>query len=336
MRKQTLGKTGLELSALGFGCVRLTAHSRPEEAIEILNTAYNSGITHFDVARLYGFGRAEGILGQFLKGKRQSVTVATKFGLSPPAGLVGKRWMVNAVKKALGPFPGLLRVAKRRASQKVETGVFSPAAAQQSLETSLRELGTDYVDLLLLHECSIADATNPELLAMLQRQIAAGKVRSVGVASEFGKLPPDAALLADFLQIIQFNHNAQSRNLPRWRNVESRGIVTHSIFGPARPLAEAIRARPELARRFSSDLNLDLSDPLVINSLLLHYNLQSNAGGAVLFSSTDAAHVKANARSVDSDHYDQRQISGFIDFVDQMLGSGAPSNLQATDLDPVR
>src|SRR5438045_1975491 len=80
MRRRTLGRTGLEVSTLGFGCAKLTFNTR-EEALRVLETAYEEGITHYDVARVYGLGWAEGILGEFLKNKRDHVTVTTKFGL---------------------------------------------------------------------------------------------------------------------------------------------------------------------------------------------------------------------------------------------------------------
>ena len=69
---------------LGFGCVQLTTHREASEAVSMLERAFALGITHFDVARAYGFGRAEGILGKFLRGRRDQVTVATKLGLHPP------------------------------------------------------------------------------------------------------------------------------------------------------------------------------------------------------------------------------------------------------------
>jgi aryl-alcohol dehydrogenase-like predicted oxidoreductase len=56
-----------------------------------LEEAFAQGITRFDVARAYGLGRAEGILGEFLGSKRQQVTLATKFGIKPPSGLAEVR-----------------------------------------------------------------------------------------------------------------------------------------------------------------------------------------------------------------------------------------------------
>ncbi len=62
----------------------------------------------------YGFGRAEGILAQFLRGRRDRVTVATKFGFQMPSGLAGDPRLIAAAKRLLGPFPALLRRAQRR------------------------------------------------------------------------------------------------------------------------------------------------------------------------------------------------------------------------------
>src|SRR5712671_714997 len=111
MDRAILGSTTFRL---GFGCVQLTTHRDEAEAMAILEHAFAHGITHFDVARAYGFGRAEGILGDFLRDKRPRVTVATKFGIQPPSGIAGNRWIIDVAKKILGPFPSLLRHAKHR------------------------------------------------------------------------------------------------------------------------------------------------------------------------------------------------------------------------------
>src|SRR5271170_7550640 len=170
LRRLTIANTQIQSSALGFGCVKLTAHDNRRDALATLEKSLDVGITHFDVARLYGFGRAEGILGEFLRGKRDRVTVTTKLGLTPPAGLAGNKRLINLAKKVLGPFPGLLRRAKRRAGSAVQSSMFDPASAASSLETSLRELGTDYVDLLLLHEATISDAGREPLIRFLEDQ----------------------------------------------------------------------------------------------------------------------------------------------------------------------
>ena len=315
------GRPVLETSRLGFGCVQLTTHRHQAEAVATLECAFAMGITHFDVARAYGFGRAEGILAKFLRGKRQQVTVATKFGLQPPSGLAGNARLITAMKRVLSPFPGLLRRAKRRGSAMVQSRVFDPAATRLSLETSLRQLETDYVDVLLLHEATLADAANEELLNALQQQIAKGTVRHIGMASEFRNYRGDANVLPQAYEVVQFDDNASSRNLLALAGRDERFLITHSIFKPAGLLMDLVKKHPDIASEASSRMNADVNDPAVINSLLLHYALRSNARGIVLFSSTNAKHIEANAKDAESRRYSEVQLDGFVEFVDRALGA---------------
>jgi D-threo-aldose 1-dehydrogenase len=319
MRRQILGQSVMEVSRLGFGCVKLTTHREHREAVRILEQAFVLGITHFDVARAYGFGRAEYILNEFLRGKRDRVTVATKFGLVPPSGLPGNRWVIDLTKRILSPFPKLLRRAKERGAGMGQVGAFSPEAAVRSLETSLHALGTDYVDMFLLHEATLADAASELLIETLQQQITKGKVRCIGIASDFKKLRGDASLLSGAYQVVQFDDNARTRNLKTLACRDKRSLITHSIFQPAKPLREAIAEHPEIAEQFSLLIDAELRNPEVIGSLLLHYALRSNTEGAVLFSSSDPKRLAANVRDSESRGYSDAQLSTFAKFVDEIL-----------------
>jgi len=286
----------------------------------MLERAFALGITHFDVARAYGFGRAEGILGKFLRGRRDQVTVATKLGLQPPVGLAGNAWIINAAKQLLSPFPALLQLAKRGGSAMEKSGMFSPEAAIQSLQTSLRELGTDYVDIPLLHEARLTDAANEDLLDALQKEVSKGSIRHLGIASDFSKLQPDSGRLPAAYDTMQFNDNAWRRNLPKLANHDSRLLITHSIFEPAAQLRAAIKMHPQLAAESSRRIGADLTDPDVIAALLLHYALRSNLRGVVLFSSTNPGHLAANVKQVHTQRFDDDQLEYFVDVVDQVSG----------------
>jgi aryl-alcohol dehydrogenase-like predicted oxidoreductase len=326
MLRRTLGKAGLEVSVLGFGCAKLTAQPR-HEALSVLQAAYEQGITHFDVARLYGLGWAEGVLGEFLRGKRDRITVTTKFGLKPPGGIVKHRRMVSAAKAALSGFPPLVRLLRKRVQQRVQSGKFTPEDASRSLETSLRELGTDYVDMLLLHECDLTEAAEETLMHFLKSQIVRGTVRCVGIGSDFSKLETDLSRVPPLYQVIQFNHNAQTRNLPRLSGRQDRTLSTHTVFGPVAALTEAIRTQPQAARDFAKEIGIDPLDTKAIGSLLLHYSLQTNTDGIVLFSTTDSGRVRANAQDAASARYDPSQIARFVDFVDAMLATEEPGHV---------
>jgi len=325
MRRHVLCQTNLEVSQLGFGCVQLTAHADRRDAVRVLEEAFAQGVTHFDVARAYGFGRAEGILGEFLRSKRQQVTVATKFGIEPPLGLAGNRWMIDLAKRFLGPFPRLLERARQCGSAMMHSGVFTPPAAIQSLETSLREMGTDYVDLLLLHEASVSDACNSELFDALQQQISRGTVRSIGVAAAFQKVAYAEASLPAAYKVLQFEDNARARNLRTLSRSLATAVITHSIFKPASSLLNAVGEQSALVDTFSSEIGVDLRQRETIGSLLLHYALASNPDGVVLFSSSNASRVSANVRDADSARYDERQLSRFVEFVDAALSPGSGS-----------
>ncbi len=306
---------------LGFGCVQLTTQPRQSEAVAILERAFSLGITHFDVARAYGFGRAEGILAQFLRGRRDRVTVATKFGFQMPSGLAGDPRLISVAKRLLGPFPALLRRAQRRGSAMVKAGAFSPDAAIQSLEASLRALQTDYIDILLLHEATLADAASEALLDALQEQVTRGTVRHLGIASAFSKLNADASRLAAVLETVQFDDDAQNRNLVKLAHREQRLLITHSVFKPAALLRNMVKSFPQVTRENSQLIGADLADPNVLASLLLHYSLRSNSAGIVLFSTTKPAHLEANVREAQSQRFDDLQLKQFLSFVDKVLGA---------------
>jgi D-threo-aldose 1-dehydrogenase len=233
----------------------------------------------------------------------------------------GTRPAIGSHRHSRAPFPALLRRAQQRGSAIVKAGAFSRDAVLQSLESSLRALQTDYVDLLLLHEATLADAANDDLLEILQQQITRGTVRHLGIASAFSKLHADAGQLAPAYKIVQFDDHAQSRNLARLANRDQRLLITHSIFKPAKLLHDAARACPELTRERSRQIGADLSHPDTIASLLLDYALHSNPGGIVLFSSTNPAHVEANVRQTRSPRFDDAQLDLFLAFQEEVLAA---------------
>ena len=144
-----------ETTVLGFGCVGLTAVGSRREALGLLDSAFDCGIRHFDVARAYGLGVAEEILGGFLRRhRRDDVTITTKFGIVPPA-YAQRMPLLPAIKGVLKRFPVVDRVVRRRVSAGNTMGQFSPQAARASLEASLRALQTDYIDIWLLHEATL-------------------------------------------------------------------------------------------------------------------------------------------------------------------------------------
>lgn len=153
MKKRKLGNSGLEVSALGLGCMGLSYAYSPviekKEAIKLLQEAFDAGITFFDTAEAYGPHANEELLGEALAPFRDKVVIATKFGFKegkPPLGLDSRPENIRAVADA-----------------------------------ALKRLKTNYIDLFYQHR---VDPTVPieEVAGVIQDLIKAGKVRHWGLS----------------------------------------------------------------------------------------------------------------------------------------------------------
>lgn len=218
-------------SRLGFGCGSVMGRVSRRESERAVAAALDHGITHFDVARAYGYGEAEGLLGVALKGHRDRVVVASKFGLSPPRASGALRRLKPLAQGLVAAVPGLRPLlrsaigANARAADR-----FSVAAAKASLDRSLAALATDYLDILFLHDCEADDLTG-DLTAFLDAQIAAGKIRAYGAATSIEAVAAlerrrGAAMLYQF---------ANSLALPNAETLPNgaRRFIAHSPFSGA-------------------------------------------------------------------------------------------------------
>src|SRR5437868_13505462 len=116
MQTIPLAGTNRQTTRLGFGCGNLMGAINRRDSLRLLETAYEAGIRHFDVAPMYGYGEAEACLGEFLQRHRGQITVTTKFGIAPP-----KRSAVTKLERRIaGPtvkqLPGLQRSLTRAAN----------------------------------------------------------------------------------------------------------------------------------------------------------------------------------------------------------------------------
>jgi len=173
MLKRTLGKSKLEVSALGMGCWAIGGPwtwdqpgnepfpagwgtTDDEESVRAIHTALEMGVNFFDTAANYGAGHSEMILGGALKGKRDQVVIATKFG-----------HIVNEEKKTVyGDNDQIIK--------NVRTDV----------ENSLRRLQTDFIDIYQLHAADFDPKLSLELQSILEEVVAAGKIRWYGWSTD--------------------------------------------------------------------------------------------------------------------------------------------------------
>jgi aryl-alcohol dehydrogenase-like predicted oxidoreductase len=167
---------------LGFGCASIQGRVGRRQSLEALAAAYDAGIRHFDIARSYGWGKAEGLLGEFLQGRpRQDYTLVTKCGLVPtkPSHLKSAaRTVAQRVFRLVPASRGLIRklaASNSQPSRTTDIGVLS-----NSLDDSLHALRTDYVDTLLLHNFTPDYPELERVIEFFERKKDEGKVRRYG------------------------------------------------------------------------------------------------------------------------------------------------------------
>jgi len=185
LQRRKLGSQGLEVSAIGLGCMGMSQSYGPADEAESITTLHRTielGCDFLDTAEVYGPLTNEALLGKALKGRRHEVTIATKFA-----------WRFKDGKQVPG----------ERAS--------SPAQIREAVEGSLRRLGTDHIDLLYQHRI---DPKVPveEIAGTVGELVRQGKVRFFGL-SEAGVANIRRAHAVHPLTAVQSEYSLWERNL---------------------------------------------------------------------------------------------------------------------------
>jgi aryl-alcohol dehydrogenase-like predicted oxidoreductase len=311
---------------LGFGCANLMGRVSRRESLRILDTAFDSGIRHFDTAPLYGFGEAESVLGDLLKRYRDRVTVATKFGIMPPKSSAALKVAKSIARGVVAVFPQLRRQIRRGADRMIEKGSFTINECRQSLQNSLRELRVDYVDVLLMHEVS-ADQITPGLVDFLEDARLRGLIRSFGTATTAQNTLLIRSRDLAVGEIAQFPNSIFENVLDEFPRRNTASIITHSSLGVRfRALADRLQSDRGLRQTWSRDLGFDCVDLSKIGALIIFAAMRDNSNGTVLFSSRNEKNICQNATLMRERIFSDWQLltvkSLVTDFVQQLTPAG--------------
>ena len=186
MKYRTLGQ-GLKVSAIGIGCMPMIkggnitygSDADPQEAIKTIHKAIDLGVTFFDTAQIYGPFQNEELVGEAIKGKRDGLVIATKFGF--------------------------------RFDDTQITGVDgSPANARAAVEGSLKRLGIDCIDLFYQHR---VDPTVPieDTVGAMADLVKEGKIRYIGLSEAGAETLARAAKVAP-ITALQSEYSLWERN----------------------------------------------------------------------------------------------------------------------------
>lgn len=185
MEYRRLKSLQTNVSALGLGCASLGSRVGRRQSLDMVGLALDSGINLFDTAPLYGEGDSESILGRALRGRRQNIVISTKVGWLPsmPLRLASKskgfvRYLLEAMPSSRGRALQALAQNFIRSQNVVS---LRRSSILKSVDSSLRRLQTDYIDILLLHK-SPSSLELEGTLATLDSLVGQGKVRTYGIS----------------------------------------------------------------------------------------------------------------------------------------------------------
>src|SRR5947209_8528264 len=208
MIERALGRGGLRVSAVGLGCMGMSEFYDPKrmddaESVRVIHRYLDAGGNFLDTADMYGMGRNEALVGKAIKGRRDGVVVATKFGITR------------------GPSGEFLDVRG------------DPPYVQESCDASLRRLGVDVIDLYYQHR---VDPRTPieDTVGAMADLVKAGKVRHLGLSEaapatirRAAKVHPIAALQTEY---SLWSREAEDEVLPAVREL-GIGFVAYSPLG---------------------------------------------------------------------------------------------------------
>ncbi len=278
LSKATLGRTGLEVTRLGYGAMEVRGSriwgGRPvteDQAKTILNAVLDAGINFIDTANDYG--RSEEFIGKYISNRRDEFYLATKCGCT---------------------------VVHRDENTDDTPHVWTRDNLFRGLNESLQRMKTDYVDIMQLHNPSVEDAEKGELVQALQDMRSQGKVRFIGISTTLPHLP--TYIQWGVFDTFQIPYSALERDHEGWISKAAQaGIGTIIRGGVARgEPGEGLGSE----NRWSKFEEAKLDDLLAPNesrsAFMLRYTLTHPNVDTIIAGTLKPEHLKENIAAVQS------------------------------------
>ena len=277
--------TSISTSRVGFGCAQLMRLTSADERARLLDAAFDEGVRHFDVARMYGVGAAERELSGLLQRRRDQLTVATKFGIEPRATVSRLATVQNFARRMVRGVPGARAMLVRGSSLLYRRKDFSAKAAEASLNSSLRELRTEYVDILLLHEPSPDDRICEDLNNFLDVACRAGKIRAFGLSGDLEQIQAVDQTLKLNAPVMQFASDVLKSDALRVGAHDRRATILFGAINRALgPTLDAVKRERSRWTGLEERVGEDITQRKTVARLLFWHTTLRNQCGITLFS----------------------------------------------------
>jgi aryl-alcohol dehydrogenase-like predicted oxidoreductase len=263
-----LGRTGLEVTRLGFGSA--ISRKLPDEAWgQLLGAVLDSGINFVDTANDYGVDwnvPAEEQIGKHISGRRSEYLLATKCGCAPGA----------------------------------DGHVWTSENAFRGLHESMKRMKTDYVDIMQYHNPTVDEAKSGDLIAVLQEMKAQGKVRWLGISTTLPHLP--YYLETGVFDTFQIPYSALERQHEDWISESAKagtGIIVRGGVAQGEPGTDATERRSEKWGKFE-DAGLDelCEEGESRTTLILRYTLAHPNADTNIVGTSRVGHLRENIAGI--------------------------------------
>jgi aryl-alcohol dehydrogenase-like predicted oxidoreductase len=264
---------GIKSSALAFGCAPILGSRSANESKRALDIALGEGVNHLDLARSYGYGQAESFIGSCIKGKRQDLVLASKFGIKA-------NWKASLLQP-IKPVIRFLKTHKKHVEIAPGLAVSSPSSNLfherlpinssvmiSSLEKSLKALKTDYLDYFFVHEVHHTIISIDEVLEAAEQLKKSGKIRAFGIAFMRSQYDLHSNYINHF-DLWQFDCAPKSYEYDLWKS--NRSNVSNILFSPLSGGDQSISASEKLM-----SLQKDFPNSVIISSMFNPVHLLQN------------------------------------------------------------
>jgi aryl-alcohol dehydrogenase-like predicted oxidoreductase len=226
---------------------------------------------------------------------------------------------MQAGRKFVKYVPAARGFLQKRAQGLVKASIFNATAARTSLETSLRELDTDYVDFFLLHDYVVSEDSPDDLVAFLTESVKSGKIRYFGLGTGIENILKALVCQPELCQVFQFENSVLTRNLQKLpQEAANRLTFTHGALGASYNLLSAfLKTNQPVVKDWSTQLAIDCARDEKLSALMLNYAVHANPNGLVLFSSRDATRIRKNVGAVLEPEISSVQVERFAQLVKQ-------------------
>jgi hypothetical protein len=285
------------VSSIGFGCASLGSRIAPSAGLRSIERAFDLGVNWFDVAPAYGGGTAESILGPFVRLNRQRVFLCSKMGRIAPARHPLIRLAAQIARPVLARSQQLRTSLRRSGATSNRSVPLDAGKIASSIESSLRKLQTDYLDVFALHVPVPEDLLRDDVLRCLEEILLQGKARFIGVAGSYDAAQ-SAMAASPMYRILQVADNPWTGSLTNFEVDELRHFwVSHSILGISGALdsAKSIVEKNAECRELMIESGYTC-DRNGIATLLLDRALAVNRRGVVLSSMFAERHLLHNVK----------------------------------------